>query len=298
MFSAVIVLPLTLALFSISERASPQTPQINANTWTTKSGDFQIQVSAAEMKATRISNDQLLFSASALTRRGFGAYSETVKGDNVGQCKYSRTFRPISLVGNFLTFSDQLLSSCSSEAHPSSSYRVTTIDLSRGETPNYASSPDDPLVLGSRASKTIQYLQNLFNEQDIVHTMQQHSILKRNFPQFPTSLVEITKSIRGNGIELPNGRCRFTVSPDYLSRFILHSSMEAKVEVQLPLIPMTPIAACRNASGWLNMLLPMPDQLHTAFDSAGFLQNGFFPEDAPQVEAQIICFISTGCVKP
>ena len=161
-FVSLTVLLITLAAFGMAELLQQQTKQRTDKAWTKTSDGFQIQVSATEMKAVRISDNQIVFSASALTRQGFNAYREAMEGENVGRCTYSRTFRPLSLVNTLLTFSDELCSSCDLEAHPSSSYRVTTIDLSSNETLKYASLPDDPLTLNGEKNRVIRQLTDVF----------------------------------------------------------------------------------------------------------------------------------------
>lgn len=262
--------------------------------WTKSSGDFKVQVSATELKAIKISSGKVVFSASELTQQGFDDYKETLKGEKLGHCTYSRTFRPVSLLNNFLTFSDELLSSCVREAHPSSSYRVTTIDLSNAETVHYASSPDDALVLTDKTSKNVRSLTSFFKQQDILHAMQQDSVLKQNLSPFPASLAEIPTSIDSNGMEIPKTPCRFTLSPDYLSRFVLHHLVGPNVAVRVELAPIG--GACRSAKAELGLLLPIPAQMHTALDSAGSLRDGFLAKDAPPqiVKAQIQRSVDTG----
>lgn len=252
--------------------------------WTGSSGGYKITWSSTELLA-QDSSGKTVFSAHAAAEQGFQSYSDEMKGERVGRCSYTRTFKPLSLVGPLLSFRDELETSCEHEAHPGFSERLTTIDLSAGEI-KYIPDEENDYSIAVKPSKGIVSLEALFPSSSLLQSLNSDPLLARSMSSPAKSPAEIPDDVKEGGIAVPSQPCSFELPPDYLTRFIFHHSERGKVAIRLQLVPKG--GACHAERANLGLLLPIPEKNEAAVSNAKLGKEGFLAVNAPAQKGRTV----------
>jgi hypothetical protein len=266
--------------FAQGSAAAPHTSGKSSQAlWTGKSGGFEVIWTKSDLAAKSTSTNEIVFSFSSLAKQGFLTYENQVKTAQLGKCTYTREARPVSLVGSQLTFSDVYDSSCDSEAHPSSDYRITTVDLRRTSASKYTPSVDDPASLDMASLGPVVALTSLFGREEILTKIAADPLLKRYLSAAPKTLDDIRNALGDEGVKPTKSPCSFTLAPDYPTRFSFHHLIGNQLAVRLELSPIG--GACRGAKADLGILLAMPPDLRPALDAAAAGRSGFLAKNQP-----------------
>lgn len=229
-----------------------QTPVSGQVFWKGSSGPYNIEWSAANLRATRSDTGAVVFDAGAEAKQ---AWKNLAKDDSDASFQFEQSYRLLSLVGPYLSFQEFVSCDCGG-AHPSESSRFRTVDLSRG---------------GADAE-----LNEVFPDSQVLKALLDDRIVKGALGKSgsvpakaePKSVKQLLDALDGKTFKLKE--CSYGFYKDtFLSDFALYdfNGADASVRISLP----HAVEICRGQMTQLGLTLSAPGSLRTAL--AGAKQN-------------------------
>jgi hypothetical protein len=228
--------------------------------WKGKSGEYAIEWSTTNLKATRAANPQLVFDAAADAKTQWSSFVRNSKGASM---EAEFTYALLSAVGSYLSLEEGVYCDCGG-AHPTAVKRFRAIDLDHG-----AHGPPSPASLTS-----------IFPERAVFTALMVDPIVAKALgaESKPESLAALLQTLRDETAKVKD--CEFEFPGDLLSSFAVYDSKEGSVSVRLGLP--AAVQACRGEMIQLGLALPAPQALRASFVDAKERRSGLLMVDSPR----------------
>ncbi len=230
--------------------------------WKESSGPYNIEWSAADLKATRSDTGAAIFDAAAETKKQW----KSMKNDDPNaSLDFERRYRLLSLVGPYLSFEQYDGCDCGG-AHPEEYTRFRTVDLSRG---------------GADAK-----LNEIFPDSQLLRALLDDRIVKGALGKIslatakaePKSVAQLLQALDPKQVKLQD--CSYHFNKDtFLSSFAFYDFKGANASVRISLSHAVEI--CRGQMIQLGLNLSASESLRTALVGAKQNHSGLLMIDAP-----------------
>ena len=230
--------------------------------WKGSSGPYNIDWSAANLKATRSDTGAVVFDARA---EAADAWKDMVRDSPGASLEFEQTYRLLSIVGPYLSFQEFMSCDCGG-AHPTEHTEFRTVDLSRA---------------GSAAKLTAifpdsQVLTALLDDRIVKNAL--GNTTQKSVQSNPKSLEELLDALDGKTVKLKD--CSYGIYKDtFLSNFALYDFKDEHAAVRISLSHAAEV--CRGQMTQLGLSLPAPESLRTSLSDAKQHQSGLLMIDAP-----------------
>jgi len=226
--------------------------------WTGTSGNYEIEWSAATLRATRIDTKEIAFDARADAQ---AAWARIMQRSSGAPLKAEFTYRLLSVEGPYLTFEEEEYCDCGG-AHPTAVKRFRAIQLDQ--------SKSDSLQPAN--------LTELFSPEAIHKALVADSLVRKALGSeaTPGSLQDLLEQLVDQRVKVRE--CEYSFPSSLMSSFAVYDVLDESVLVRLGL----PAAAesCRGQLSQIGIALSLPEATRASLLTANKQHQGLLMAEA------------------